>query len=1487
MIRSTLGLVALIWTAATAAVVSAQENSTSFIWKPLANSICTNCAVQITNALNWPAELNRVGIVPENLNSPGCSLGTTYVNVISPTIRNTPWTPTGTAVECSLTLAASMTSPVFCITTKTPGAVTLSLTKAHLVSLAKAPSSTFTLFNLTSPLVVDLVYTTPGSLSINMTNVSAECQNSNPKATAIPGMALLDPKDFVVGPVNFVPGVLSATITSSSTALGSLTNITFNVISTSAIPPIAVMTLLSENARTNFNLAFSSTTGDIFITAGGVTSKASFDLARDVDPTFGLSFTYRGTAPISQDANFSIVFTNVSNPKSMLNALKVVSLYVKDAQRRDFAEFKDVPFAGPVPQRYDSSFNPYDLVSTVLFGVCMIVALVVVKQHGLGFTTTTCWTDLVSISVVLSLACGFVAYLLWMVHPSSTFVFLTALQYFFSTNMIVALCFHWASVLRLQLFRKLTIKSPALYWYLFILAVLVGCLLTCLIIFSSTLDCVYTHPVTGSLQQRSLSAPVPAANGNDVLDSLAVCSMNGYYMLLALGLIVFTVFLIALGGAVMIKGRKLMLDDALPIEAQAAMRKALTIFYCIIASTVVVYIISEVIYIASYIISKKIEDNYKKSQRVPSSGANDEQRVSTAIWYLFTVWLPQCGPPVLLLFLHYSPNQDDERATSLADGNGTKPSQDISTPGSDRMGDLTLFNAHNVTQSHRRFLNRTATFLEDSANKLHVIVKLKVPEGSLIRRCYITLDYCTLKVPTSASGGHLSSTALSSQHPADVVQEWKFVEGTERVQSQEMEDPQFRSSTLGMVNVPFVSVLSVPVAGLAAHTLLRFIVHAEDEETESVFAPILEFVTTPQAVMDATSSSQALIVRAADESEVTHPELQMPRRRHRAPSSAYAAKMLMSSELHVTTVLMDSIGPEAPLNHHNMGNIIRFFQYEPTNGDVGLVVEDLKESRFCNLIPRQFLECLAVERADDVDQAKLDLQTFLSVKKDRVDGGFYNQILQTIQEEGDYNLTKLWLEDRLQRRKEYLSKIRKNVQFLVQRDKQKLYFKASVDKKTEDLKFVPVNLHVEDMLVGPQDAFVNEAKLRSSLDVHTYDFTTVGAMAAHCYKFKLGGLMSLQSKLAKLEAKQEMTDLPWDEPSRHMDDLSWDIRVRRDVCISQALTALVACFVRKVEMAVQHADPHVGEAMLVQWSEIGFLFQVESLLSTHGNEIGMLEDMTVALDALSNVSFRLVDTKDKPNSRFSFRKKTVSSVSDDGVVQKVQLQEMPQPSPFRYTVTVQVQCGDFDLPKKLAAGGLVSVCPVLFTQGINEMQTIANNTERAKTELQDVINMKYLLQLETYAQAYGQWVQEQSMRGVVVNTRDDSGDVHKYLGSLRVSIEEAANSLVKTKRTDILTKSSDVSRQMGGGRVTICKSAKDRTAMSVTLEQGRLLMKYHGMGIDKFAPTVAAMRSKGVRIENALKNTGKKQFAFNKLQRYAMPEDYRCPENVGGSGNIS
>ena len=122
---------------------------------------------------------------------------------------------------------------------------------------------------------------------------------------------------------------------------------------------------------------------------------------------------------------------------------------------------------------------------------------------------------------------------------------------------------------------------------------------------------------------------------------------------------------------------------------------------------------------------------------------------------------------------------------------------------------------------------------------------------------------------------------------------------------------------------------------------------------------------------------------------------------------------------------------------------------------------------------------------------------------------------------------------------------------------------------------------------------------------------------------------------------------------------------------------------------------------------------------------------------------------------------------------------------------------------------------------------------------------------------------------------------------LEKAIREAAQSLVKTKRHDLLTKSADLCRQLGGARVTVCKSAKDRTAMSVTLEQARILHRHHRLPFNRIPATVAVMRSHGVRIENTLKNTGKRIYAFNKIQRSLLPEDYRCPEGTYGSGNVS
>ena len=105
----------------------------------------------------------------------------------------------------------------------------------------------------------------------------------------------------------------------------------------------------------------------------------------------------------------------------------------------------------------------------------------------------------------------------------------------------------------------------------------------------------------------------------------------------------------------------------------------------------------------------------------------------------------------------------------------------------------------------------------------------------------------------------------------------------------------------------------------------------------------------------------------------------------------------------------------------------------------------------------------------------------------------------------------------------------------------------------------------------------------------------------------------------------------------------------------------------------------------------------------------------------------------------------------------------------------------------------------------------------------------------------------------------------------------------RKKHPEILQLSSDLTRLMDAGRVTCCKSAKDRSSMSITLEHGRLLVTNHRLPPLLMPEVVSTMRSAGVRLDNTFKNTGKRKFAFNALQRSLLPEAYRCPPQAGGN----
>ena len=123
--------------------------------------------------------------------------------------------------------------------------------------------------------------------------------------------------------------------------------------------------------------------------------------------------------------------------------------------------------------------------------------------------------------------------------------------------------------------------------------------------------------------------------------------------------------------------------------------------------------------------------------------------------------------------------------------------------------------------------------------------------------------------------------------------------------------------------------------------------------------------------------------------------------------------------------------------------------------------------------------------------------------------------------------------------------------------------------------------------------------------------------------------------------------------------------------------------------------------------QVGFLLHWESLLSTHGDEQGMLEDFIVAIADLNQLTFKVHSCYTPLNPRLSPPPPPLHLK----LCLAETLQDYPQVTGSRYKMCVEVpvQKTVFRLlPAPLQAGAEIAVCAVLFTQGINEQQTIAD-----------------------------------------------------------------------------------------------------------------------------------------------------------------------------------
>eukprot|EP00039_Didymoeca_costata_P005679 m.83580 g.83580 ORF g.83580 m.83580 type:complete len:1030 (+) comp12928_c0_seq3:208-3297(+) len=438
--------------------------------------------------------------------------------------------------------------------------------------------------------------------------------------------------------------------------------------------------------------------------------------------------------------------------------------------------------------------------------------------------------------------------------------------------------------------------------------------------------------------------------------------------------------------------------------------------------------------------------------------------------------------------------------------------------------------------------------------------------------------------------------------------------------------------------------------------------------------------------------------------------------------------------------------------------------------------------------------------------------------------------------------------------------------------------KKSVKRKDSALRAVATNLHVHTVcLKDPVELFGSRTKSWTSKAHHTI---TCGAPAAHAFGFSEGGLAAMLDRMRTLRREKQMdTGSPVDPvcplylssaaviQSLYTSDetvadivsdmnseislarLTFDTRRRMDAVLGQALAVAATAFSCRVSEILTTNDFASLECIYT----FGFLFSVESLLSTAGTEYKIIRDLEGALEIMQE--FCVIYLAKRP--------------ADKELCETVVFEKLSGLRGFSMTMYISSKEHAM-LPPQLQtrAEEPIHLVPLLFTQGVNAFQTISNLVGTSK--LQQALNRDALLVLRTYAQGYIHFQSE--------FPREDMTNSMASVSEMLHILDNFISNAAAKKEHEVLCCAADCVRLIGGARVTCCKSGKDRTSQAVTLEVVRFLSQEYGL--QEELPLANLMREHGVRRSNVFKNTGGFSYNFNAIQARSLPASFRPPTST-------